>query len=116
MAIEPHLAGAFGAPSVRPLPALSPELALVDPELREQAIALLPALEAFDFLRFPPRPAGADVVHLDEYRAAPAASREPRRAVAALAYFAVALARVCVFNVLVFVSVALIVLLVNLAA
>ena len=116
MAIEPHLAGAFGAPSVRSLPALSPELALVDPELREQALALLPALEAFDFLLFPPRSAGADVLPLDEYRAATPAPREARRAVAALAYLVVAVARVCVFNVLVFATVALIVLLVNLAA
>ena len=30
---------------------ISPELALIDPALREEAVRALPALEAFDFLR-----------------------------------------------------------------
>jgi hypothetical protein len=35
---------------------VSPELALVDPELRAAARAALPPVEAGDFLRFPPLP------------------------------------------------------------
>ena len=41
---------------------ISPELALVDPELRERALALLPAIEPFSFLpsRVPPPVAVVD--------------------------------------------------------
>ena len=42
---------------------VSPELALIDPVLRSDAIASLPPLEAYDFLKFdrtPRRPAALD--------------------------------------------------------
>ncbi len=35
---------------------VSPELALVDPNLRAEAVAGLPPIEAFDFLQFSRRP------------------------------------------------------------
>jgi hypothetical protein len=82
---------------------VSPELALVDPDLRSRALASLPRVEAFEFLR------------LREV-ALPVARPEPARLAAALAYLLVALVRTCAFNLCVFASVALVVLLLNLLA
>ena len=61
---------------------ISPELALVDPLLRTDALAALPHVEPFDFLRFrEPAPAA---VH----------TRRPPLALAAVVYTASAAARV----------------------
>jgi hypothetical protein len=76
---------------------VSPELALVDPDLRADALALLPRVEPFDFLRLRDLPS-------------PAAARP---FVAALAYVAVAVLRTCAFNAFVFASVVGLVLLLN---
>jgi hypothetical protein len=88
---------------------LSPELALVDPELRLQAVAGLPELAPFDFLRFkvvvlPPRPEPDEL---------------PRRSslpVAAAAYVVAAVVRVIVFDGMFFLAVAAAVFLLNLLA
>jgi hypothetical protein len=81
---------------------LSPELALVDPELRAYAVAVLPPVRAFSFL---------------ELRDLPAADEEARpsfRASAALVYLLLAVARTVAFDVVVFASVVACVLLANL--
>jgi hypothetical protein len=83
---------------------LSPELALVDPELRAYAVAVLPRIQPFAFLELPPLP-------IDKPSAAPSV-----RVSAVLAYLAVAIVRTCAFDVVVFVSVAACVLLANLFA
>lgn len=69
---------------------LSPELALVDPILRADALADLPALEPFAFLRFTPR----------SEPAAPAAptAQKPPLAVAAAVYLIAAAARTLVID------------------
>ncbi len=81
----------------------SPELALVDPELRSRALSALPRVEPFEFLRLRDVPVAV-------------ARPEPQRLAAALAYLLVAIVRTCAFNACVFVSVALVVLLLNLVA
>jgi hypothetical protein len=63
---------------------ISPELALVDPILRQDALAALPYVEPFDFLRFP-----ADSV---------APTYRPPLAVAAAAYAVSSAARVAVMD------------------
>ena len=80
-------------------PAVSPELALVDPELRARALAALPRVEPFDFLRLRDLslPTRAEV----------------RRSAAALAYLAIALVRTCVFNAFVFGTVVILVAVLN---
>ena len=87
---------------------VSPELALVDAELRDEALALLPALRPFAFLDRP-----LDAPFHPEWH-----YREPRPglAVAAAAYAAGAILRTLAFNLVVFAAVALVVLVVNLAA
>jgi len=87
---------------------VSPELALVDSELRAEAIAALPPLAPYAFLERRPEPAPPPVE-------APR-PQAPSLALAGLAYLAQAVVRTCVFNAVVFVGVALVVLLVNLAA
>jgi hypothetical protein len=82
---------------------MSPELALVDPELRARAVAGLPRVRPYAFLEQRPAPL---VV------AAPAAPAF--RASAAFAYLLVAIARTFAFDAVVFVSVAVCVLLANL--
>jgi len=84
---------------------MSPELALVDPELRADAVARLPPIYANAFLDFPALPV--------EPRPAPRAAAAPR-ASAALAYLALALARTFVFEAAVFAAVAVVVLLISL--
>lgn len=77
---------------------LSPELALVDPILRADALADLPALEPFAFLHFRPRGEAA------EPAAAPA--RRPPLAVAAVVYLIAAAARTLVIDSLFVVALA----------
>ena len=68
---------------------ISPELALVDPELRDDAIAALPHVEPYAFLRFPaPRPAPRPIV----------SRRRPPVLVAASVYFVAALAKTIVLD------------------
>jgi hypothetical protein len=81
---------------------MSPELALVDPELRADAIARLPAVYANAFLEFPPDPAPVPTWAFAPGRVvAPSRSR----ASAALAYLVLALMRTLVFEVAVFAAV-----------
>jgi hypothetical protein len=82
---------------------LSPELALVDPELRARALAELPRMDAYAFLELPP-------LLLDE----PAKAGLRVRPTAALAYLLVAIARTAVFDAVVFASVFACVLFVSL--
>jgi hypothetical protein len=65
---------------------ISPELALVDPILRNDALAALPLVEAYEFLRFP------------EPVAPPARSWRPPLVIAAAVYAASTLARVAVMD------------------
>lgn len=69
---------------------LSPELVLVDPLLRADALADLPALEPFAFLRFAPRDEPAEP--------AAATARRPPLAVAAVVYLIAAAARTLVID------------------
>jgi hypothetical protein len=80
---------------------MSPELALVDPELRADAVARLPPIYVNAFL---------------EMRARPVERRPSFRPSAALIYLAVAIVRTCVFDFVLFASVATCVLLANLIA
>jgi hypothetical protein len=63
---------------------ISPELALVDPILRTDALAALPHVEPFDFLRFRDDPV--------------AAARKPPLVVAAVVYTVTSAARVAVMD------------------
>ena len=83
---------------------MSPELALVDPELRADAIARLPPIYVNAFLQFPAAP----------IRVVPSPARSSPTVSAALAYLIVAIGRTLAFDALVFVSVAALVLLANL--
>ena len=81
---------------------ISPELALVDPILRTDALGALPHVEPFEFLRFrDPQPA-------------PVRSRQPPLAVAAVVYTAAAAARVAVMDGLFVLALAAAVLAANL--
>ena len=84
---------------------LSPELALVDPQLRAHAVSVLPPIRPFAFLELPPFP-------IDE----PQTAAPSVRVSAVLAYLLVAIARTFVFDAFVFASVAVCVLLANLFA
>ena len=81
---------------------MSPELALVDPELRADAVARLPPIYVNAFLEVRPHPV--------EHRMA---SGRPS---AALAYLLVAVVRTALFEVVVFAAVFAVVLLANLFA
>ena len=85
---------------------MSPELALVDPDLRADAVARLPPIYVNAFLEFVPAPS---VVAVARRPVAPKLS-------AALAYLVLALARTFVFEAAVFAVVALVVLLTSLIA
>jgi hypothetical protein len=78
---------------------VSPELALVDPILRTDALAALPHVEPFDFLRFAPDPV--------------APPRQPPLVVAAAAYAVSSAARVAVMDGLFVLGLAVAVLVVN---
>jgi hypothetical protein len=80
---------------------MSPELALVDPDLRADAVAMLPPIYVNTFL---------------EVRARPVERRGSFRPSAALVYLALAIARTCLFDAVLFASVATCVLLANLIA
>ena len=97
---------------------LSPELALVDPELRADAIARLPPIYVNAFLVPRPAPIVAPAVTLVAPPVAlPVAhSRIPPRASAALAYLVVAVARTVVFEAAVFAAVFAVVLVASLVA
>jgi hypothetical protein len=79
---------------------MSPELALIDPELRAEAVARLPPIYANAFLEFRPRPVEVSALSAPRFR--------PR---AALAYLVLSIARTVVFDAIVFASVAVLVLL-----
>ena len=85
---------------------MSPELALVDPDLRADAVASLPPIYVNAFLEFTPAPSVLPVLRR------PA----PPRASAALAYLVLALARTVVFEAAIFAAIALVVLLASLLA
>ena len=82
---------------------MSPELALVDPELRADAIARLPPIYVNAFLQFPSTP----------IRVVPSAARSSPTVSAVLAYLIVAIGRTLAFDALVFASIAALVLLAN---
>ena len=86
---------------------MSPELALVDPELRADAVARLPPIYVNSFLEFP-----ADPVPV----ALPAVRTRGTRTSAALAYLALSIARTAVFDLVVFASVFALVLLASAVA
>lgn len=84
---------------------MSPELALVDPELRADAVARLPPIYANAFLQ------------LATPVAPPAVERRSSvRLSAALAYLLLAIARTFLFDAVVFASIATCVLIANLIA
>ena len=98
---------------------LSPELALVDPELRREALALLPALRPYDFLER--RPLDAARLEPQPPAASPVVERSAGRsrpvlAVAVAAYLASAILRTAAFELALFACIALVVFVVNLAA
>jgi len=78
---------------------MSPELALVDPELRALAVAVLPRVRPFEFLELRPLPPE------------PVAAGPAFRLSAVVAYLAVAIVRTFAFDAVVFVIVAVCVLL-----
>jgi hypothetical protein len=84
---------------------MSPELALVDPELRADAVARLPPIYVNAFLEVRSRPVEVLVVSAPQFRPS-----------AALAYLALSIARTVVFDVIVFASVAVLVLLASVVA
>jgi hypothetical protein len=122
--VIPSTIDAWVAPPALPRPLaeqellVSPELALVDDELRGDAIALLPEVRPYEFLD---RLRAAAVREPDWLVAEPSFEQwlPPRRTtlgVAIAAYLATAVVRTLAFNVVVFACIALIVLVVNLAA
>jgi hypothetical protein len=96
---------------------LSPELALVDPQLRLRALALLPPVEPFDFLRDlhgPARNSDLQRFHfLADYGDAETFRRPPPLLFAAAAYAVVALAKALVVYALAVILIILLVLMAN---
>jgi hypothetical protein len=84
---------------------MSPELALVDPELRADGVARLPPIYVNAFLEVRARPVELPVV-----------GRQSFRPSAVLVYLALAIVRTCVFDAVLFASVVTCVLLANLIA
>ena len=80
---------------------MSPELALVDPELRADAVARLPPIYVNAFLEVRPRPA---------------VRRPSVRPSAALTYLLIAVVRTALFEAVVFAAVFAVVLLANVFA
>jgi hypothetical protein len=97
---------------------VSPELVLVDPGLREAALAELPHVEPFEFLRFhdsPHRHPDLDLFGvLAGYDDLDPAERATPRWVAATVYAVVALTRAVAFDVALFVVIAAVVALAQL--
>ena len=81
---------------------MSPELALVDPDLRADAVARLPPIYVNAFLEFPRFPVAAPTVRAPGFRLS-----------AALAYLVFSVARTAAFDAAVFAGVAALVLLVS---
>ena len=81
---------------------VSPELALVDPELRVWALGQLPRLEPYDFLRLDDAPRRhPDLDRFDflaDYGEPDTFERPPPRLLAAAAYAATALARALIID------------------
>ena len=78
---------------------ISPELALVDPTLRADAVAGLSPIEPFEFLRFDRRPSAiVDFGFLAEHEEIEPARRRQRLLVAATVYAASSLVRVVVMD------------------
>jgi hypothetical protein len=94
---------------------ISPELALVDPSLRAEAVAGLPPLEPFDFLRFSRRPpALADFGFLADHEDSDQGSTwRPPLLLAASVYAVSSLARVVVMDGLFVLALAAAVVLLN---
>lgn len=90
--------------------AVSPELALVDPDLRALAIAALPTVRPFAFLEHPPP------VFVDAPVVPVIVSHSTPRFQAAAVYLVVALARTLVVNAAVMVGIAALVLVLSLFA
>lgn len=96
---------------------VSPELALIDPELRMQAVADLPELAPFDFLRLRDHP--QRLADFDEFSDLAADGEVDSRGselplpLTVAAYFAVALTRVCVVDGFLLLAVAAAVVLMN---
>jgi hypothetical protein len=87
---------------------MSPELALVDPELRAEAVARLPPIYVNAFLEFPERAA---------FAVAPRTVQTPGFGPSAvLAYLALSIVRTAAFDAVVFVSVFALVLLASAVA
>jgi hypothetical protein len=120
--VIPSTIDAWVAPPALPRPladqalVVSPELALVDDELRAEAVALLPEVQPFQFLELRREVA----LQPEWFYVEPAVGERPRRtpgfAVAFVAYLASAIVRTAAFDFLVLLCVALVVLVVNLAA
>ena len=83
---------------------LSPELALVDPQLRTRAMVLLPPVEPFEFLRVLRQPARTSDLQrfafLAQYGEVEPSRRPPPVPLAAAAYVVVALGRALVIYAL----------------
>jgi hypothetical protein len=84
---------------------MSPELALIDPELRAEAVARLPPIYVNAFLEFRPGPVEVSALSAPRFRPS-----------AALAYLVLSIARTVVFDAIVFASVAVLVLLASVAS
>ena len=100
---------------------MSPELALVDPELRADAVARLPPIYVNAFLEFPPltelAPLAVPAVAVPTRTIdVPIMHRPTSRASAALAYLALAVARTFLFEAAVFAAVFALVLVASLIA
>ena len=119
----PSTIDAWVAPPALPRPLadqallVSPELALVDDELRSEAVALLPEVRPFEFLERRPEVAfQPDWLYVEPVVEHPRPRRRPGFAVGLVAYLVSAIVRTMAFDLLVFLCVALVVLVVNLAA
>jgi hypothetical protein len=99
--------------------AVSPELLLVDHELRELALAALPRVEPFDFLRFDTAPCRSSDLprfnFLAGYGEAETFEWVPHVAVAAAVYALAALAEMIVVDAMLLVGIAAAVALLQLA-
>jgi hypothetical protein len=90
------------------MPTISPELALVDPDLRADAVARLPPIYVNAFLEFrdlPVFPVAAPAVRTTGFRLG-----------AVLAYLALSIARTAVFDAVVFAGVFMLVLIASAVA
>jgi hypothetical protein len=97
------------------LETISPELALVDPELRSAAIAALPPPETFAYMRLAPLPRAAPVAEVaDDFAAVEAASLQVSLPVAAAAYAVTAIVRAALFDLSLLLALVVLIALLNL--